>query len=162
MIRCELYSPRGDWKVHLFCAIDSYWIDEIMEALFYAGVDGSKAKQAYENLNSGNLNSGLCYSNYNKRESVIVISKTSSASELFNSCIHEFAHLAAHIAKADGLDNAGEHVAYCVGDMARDVWGHIGHLFCDCCRKKVYHERTHGEDRGYGVSENGRLTPYLE
>jgi hypothetical protein len=133
-----------------------------MEALFYAGIDGSKAKQAYENLSSGNLNSGLCYSNYNNRESVIVISKTSSASELFNSCIHEFAHLAAHIAKADGLDNAGEHVAYCVGDLARDVWGHIGHLFCDCCKKKKqYQEREHGEDNGFGI-RNRELSYYYE
>jgi hypothetical protein len=132
-----------------------------METLFYAGINSKNAKQAYDNLTKGDLNTGLCYSNYAKRESVMVISKASSASELFNSCIHEFAHLAGHIAKADGLDESGEHVAYCVGELAHDVWGYIGHLMCDCCRKKKkYDERVHGEDSRYGITPQGLMAFY--
>lgn len=161
MTRCELYSPRGKWRVHVFLDIDPSCTDEIMETLFYSGIDGMHAKQAYENLMRGEINSGLCYSNHEKRESVVVIGKTSSASETFNSTMHEFAHLVSHIAKADGLDNSGEHIAYTVGELAHDLWGYIRPYLCDCCRKKLYHERIHGEDNGYGV-KGGELHYYYE
>lgn len=162
MTHCELYSPRGKWKVHVFLDIDSYCTDDIMEQLFYSGIDGAHAKQAYENLTRGEINSGLCYSNHEKRESVIVVGKTSSASETFNSIMHEFAHLAAHISNADGLDNYGESVAYTIGELARDLWNYIKPYMCDCCKRKLYDERTHGEDHGYGVSNDRRLTYYYE
>lgn len=161
MTRCELYSPRGRWKVYAFLDIDSDNIDDVMEQLFYSGIDATNAKQAYENLMSGNLNSGLCYSSFENRESVIVIGKTSSASETFNSTLHEFAHLSAHIAKADGLNHSGEPIAYIIGELAHDMWEYIKPYLCDCCRKKIYHERTHGDDSGYGVYGHV-LTPYFE
>ena len=162
MTRCELYSPRGKWTVHVFLDIKTSCTDEIMEALFYSGIDGMHAKQAYENLTRGEINSGLCYSNHENRESVVVIGKTSSASEAFNSIMHEFAHLAAHIANADGLDNSGETIAYTIGELSHDLWKYIRPYLCDCYRDKLYHERTHGEDHGFGVNSKGGLIAYYE
>ena len=162
MTHCELYSPRGRWKVNVFLDIDPRSTDSIMESLFYSGIDGLHAKQAHDNLTRGEINSGLCYSNNENRESVVVIGKTSSASETFNSIMHEFAHLAAHIAKADGLDNTGEHIAYTIGELAHEMWQYIKPYLCDCCKRKIYHERTHQEDHGFGVSNRGRVTAYYE
>lgn len=162
MTQCELYSPRGHWKVHMFFDIDSKCTDDIMECLFYSGIDGVHAKHAYENLSRGEINSGLCYSNHENRVSVIVIGKTSSASETFNSIMHEFAHLSAHIAKADGLDNSGEHIAYTIGELAHEMWPYVRPYLCDCCKRKVYSDRLHGEDYGFGISHTGRLIPYCE
>lgn len=144
MIRCELYTLRCDWSVTVFFAINEYWTDEIMEELWYLGIDAQKAKKAYENLSSGELNTGLCYSNYQKRKSVVVISKTTTADELFNSTLHEFKHLSSHIAKACDLEETGEEIAYATGELAHDMWKYVKHLFCDNCRcknKHKHHER---------------------
>jgi hypothetical protein len=123
--------------VIVFFAINEYWTDEIMEELWYLGIDSQNAERAYENLSSGELNTGLCYSNFHKRMSVIVISKTSSAAELFNSTMHEFKHLSSHIAKACHLQETGEDIAYATGELAHDMWGYVQHLFCDHCRCKT-------------------------
>lgn len=146
MIRCELYTPRCDWKVTVFFAINEYWVDEIMEELWYLGIDAQNAKRAYENLSSGELNTGLCYSNYHKRKSVVVISKTTTADELFNSTMHEFKHLSSHIAKACDLEETGEEIAYATGELAHDMWKYVKHLFCDHCRCKTNHNHYGRED----------------
>lgn len=136
MIRCELYTPRYDWSVVVYFSINEYWTDDIMEDLWYLGIDSSNAKRAYNNISSGELNTGFCYSNYKKRKSVIVISKASSPAELFNSTMHEFKHLSSHIAKECNLDECGEDIAYATGELAHDMWKYVGHLFCDCCKNK--------------------------
>jgi hypothetical protein len=56
------------------------------------------------------------------------------------------------MAKACGLEETGEEIAYATGELAHDMWPLVKHLFCDCCRKKQeYHERTHGDNSGFGV-----------
>lgn len=159
MIRCELYSPRCDWEVTVFFSVNEYWVDEIMESLHELGIDAKNAKRAYDNLSASDLDTGLCYSNYAKRKSVVVISRASSASELFNSTMHEFKHLSSHMARACGFDETGEEIAHATGELAHDMWRHVKHLFCEECRKKVYHRRPH--DYGYGVSDEG-VSPYYE
>lgn len=136
MIRCELYTPRCDWSVTVFFAINEYWTGEIMEELWKLGIDPDNAKRAYGNLSSGELNSGLCYSNYRQRKSVVVVSKATSPDELFNSIMHEFKHLSSHMAKACDIDETGESIAYATGELAHDMWKYIKHLFCDRCRTK--------------------------
>jgi hypothetical protein len=66
----------------------------------------------------------------------MVVARTSSAAEFFNSVTHEFCHLAGQIANIIGVDRAGEEVAYMVGEMARDFYPGVKHLLCDCCRSK--------------------------
>lgn len=136
MIHCVLYSPRCDWEVEVFFAITEYWVDDILECLWHLGIDSTNARKAYANLSRGELNTGLCYSNYSRHKSVVVVSKASSADELFNSTMHEFKHLSSHIAKACNLDETGEEIAYITGELAHDMWRYVKHLFCDCCRKK--------------------------
>ena len=162
MIRCELYSPRCEWAVTVFVSINEYWVDEILECLWEIGIDGKNAQKAFENISSGKLDTGLCFSNYQKHQSVVVVSQASSASELFNSIMHEFKHLSSHMAKACGLEETVEEIAYATGELAHDMWPYIKHLMCDCCRRKIFDERTHGEDSGFGVGREGSLTPYYE
>ncbi len=137
MIRCELYSPICDWEVTVFFSINEYWTEDILEALWEIGIDGTYAQKAYENLSSGEVNTGLCYSNYNARKSVVVISRASDASELFNSTMHEFKHLSAHMAKGCGMDEMGEDIAYATGELAHDMWKYIQPYMCNCCRRKI-------------------------
>jgi hypothetical protein len=162
MIRVDVYIPKWDYNVKCFFAVNEYWVDEIMEELFFLQIDGSNAKKAYENLSSGEINNGLCFANPSKKKAVIVVAKASDAAEFINSVSHENHHLASYVAKQFGLDPTGEDVAYFAGELMKEQFPYIKHLMCDCCKRKVYHERTHGEDHGYGVSKNGKLAYYYE
>lgn len=107
-----------------------------MRELSRLGASEQVLVSAYKNLTSCSLDTGLCFSNGGMRESVLVIAKTSSAAEFFNSFEHEFQHLKGHIAATVGLDPSGESMAYMSGELARDIFPVIKHLLCDCCRHK--------------------------
>lgn len=135
MIRQVAYLPEYDWVIKAYFAVSRYWIEEIMAELAYAGANEEQMLKSYYSLSSGRLNEGICYSGEWTRTSVMVVAKTSSAAEFYNSSTHEFCHLAAQIARIIGVDPEGEEVAYMVGEMARDFYPSIKHLLCDCCRK---------------------------
>lgn len=139
MIRQEIYLPKYRWRVTAYYAVSCYWTREIMEELHRLGASMAVLKSAYDNMTSCSLNTGLCFSNGSMRESVLVIARTSSAAEFFNSFEHEFQHLKGHIATTVGLDPNGEDVAYMSGELARDIFPKIQHLLCDCCRRKKPH-----------------------
>jgi hypothetical protein len=136
MIVQDIYIKEHDWLLHAYFAVDAYYTDEIMERLWEMGCDSEHAERAYENLASGELNSGLCYSNYERRETVLVIAITSSADEFLNSLLHELTHFQSHVQYALSLDKTGEDVAYLVGDVVMLMYPKIKHLLCDCCRTK--------------------------
>jgi hypothetical protein len=161
MIRVDVHIPKWNYEVHCFFAVTEYWTDVIMEELWKLQIPASNAKRAYDNLSSGQLNTGLCFANPELREAVIVVAKASEPSEFINSVSHENHHLASYVAKQFGLDPAGESVAYFAGELMKEQFPFIKHLMCECCRKKIYHERIHGDDSGYGVYGQV-LTPYFE
>lgn len=138
MIRQVAYLPHYDWLIKAYFAVSCYWVDEIMTELDEAGANEEEMRLSYICLTSGNLNEGICFSGEDTRTSVMVVAKTSSAAEFFNSTTHEFCHLAAQIAQIIGVDPAGEEVAYMVGDVARDFYPSIKHLLCDGCRKRKH------------------------
>lgn len=138
MITQEIYIPKYDWLIHAYFAVDDYYTDDIMQHLWELGCDAEPARRAYENLSSGELNTGLCYSNYKLRETVMVIAKTSSADEFLNSLLHELTHFQSHVQKAYELEKTGEDVAYLVGDVVMLMYPKIQHLLCDCCRAKKH------------------------
>lgn len=137
MIRQKITLPDYDnWTIYAYYATTRYAVDEIMERLWEIGMDANNARQAFENLSMGNLNTGLCYSNYSMRKSVLVIALTSSPAEFINSWHHELEHLESHIGKVFNLDPTGEDIAYLSGELAMEMYPRIKHLLCDCCRHK--------------------------
>lgn len=137
MIRQRIYLPEYRWTVYAYYAVSCYYADEIMEHLYDIDVEPKFAKQAEENLTSGKLDTGLTYSNYRRRKSVMVIALTSSAAEFFNSLDHEKKHVEAHITQARRLDPYGEKTAYLSGELAMAMFPKVKHLMCDCCRNKL-------------------------
>lgn len=142
MIRQTITLPDyGGWTIYGYYATSQYAVDEIMERLWEVGVDGTRAREAYESLRGGKLDTGLCYSNYLTCKSVFVVALTSSPAEFFNSLVHEVAvHLCMHIATALHIDVKSEDYAYLVGDLCREIYPSVKHLLCDCCKKSVKYE----------------------
>lgn len=140
MITQEIYIPKYRWTIHAYYAVTTYYVDEIMEHLWRIGIDGQTARKAYENLNKNDLDSGLCYSNYANRETIIVVAKTSSAEEFLNSMVHEASHACVHIASASYVDLKSEEYAYMVGYLCMEMYPKVKGLICDCCRNKQKHK----------------------
>ena len=134
MIRKAITLHDYNWDIYAYFSVTTYYIDEIMELLWRVGVDSSNAERAYKNMSSGQLNTGLCYSNYKDRCSVIVVAKTTNASEFLNSLTHEVTHACVHIAKYRGIDIESEEFAYLVGDLCEAMYNDVKHLLCEHCR----------------------------
>ena len=136
MIHRRIYIKKYDWAVDIFYAVTCYWTDRIMECLESIGCPDDILRSSYHNLMSCKLDTGLTYSNYNRRETVMVIGKTSSPGEFLNSFDHERKHLEAHIARAYGIDPYGEEIAYLSGDVAQMLVKDVQLFICDCERHR--------------------------
>lgn len=137
MIRQKIVLPKyDDWQIDAYFAVSTYYVDDIMEQLHDVGIDSRNAKSAWENLSDESLNTGLCYSNYKKRKTVLVVALTSSPSEFLNSLIHEITHCAVHISGVLGIDHRSEEFAYLAGELSREMYPMVKHLLCECCRYK--------------------------
>lgn len=136
MIYRELYIPKYDWLVQIFYHVTCFWTDEIVDCLRNIGCPPDKLEEAYQNLTACKLNTGLTYSNYHFRESVMVIGKTSSSSEFSNSLLHESRHLEDHIATVFEMPLGGEEVAYLAGYIGQQLSKDMQMFICTCdCHK---------------------------
>lgn len=136
MIEHRYYIERYDWSVTAYYAVNGYFTDEIMSNLIEIGCNGSMLKKAKKNLEDNNLNTGLTYSNYRKRETVMVVALTSNSKEFHRSLFHEIRHLQSHIASAYGISEKSEEVCYLIDEIVDKVHDKCSHLICKCCRKK--------------------------
>ena len=138
MIRQQFDISIYDWKVEVYYAVDCHYTDEIMGRLYDIGCRGDDLRTAYENLSAGKPDTGLTYSNYGTRQTVMVIGITSSATQFQNSYDHERKHLEAHIAAALGIDPWGEEICYLSGEIGQLMFEKARLMLCDCdcCKHK--------------------------
>lgn len=122
MIRCKLHVKRYDWTVWAYFAKTACDADEIMKNLLRIGLSRKDARTAFFNLKNGMQNTGLTYSGYAARESVLVIGLTSGPAEFLNSFVHELGHLSLQIAEAMGIDVMSEEVQYLSGGFAKRLY----------------------------------------
>lgn len=130
MNRCIVYIERYNWRVCAYFAKTTYYADEIMKDLLRIGVRGEDAHTAFRNLKNHAVNTGLTYSNYLSRQSVMVVGMTSSPAEFLNSFVHELGHLTSQMCEALGLDFMGEEIQYIGGGIAMRMYNSIKPLLC--------------------------------
>lgn len=143
MIHQRIYiEDYGNWLVDIYYGVTHFEVDEIMENLYDIGCDSMSARRAYDNITSGDLNTGLTYSNYAKKQSVIVIGVSENMEQFFNSLVHEFLHLTAHISTVFKLDMYSESVCYLIGSISQLAYKVASKFFCKCthCKDKVINE----------------------
>ena len=137
MIRQEIYLKKYDWRVRIYYAVTTYWAGRILSDMERIGCRSVELAKAWRNLRSGDLNTGLTYSNYQTGETVMVISLTSSPEEFLNSWEHEKKHLARHIEQAYGIDPFGEEAAYLEGTIAQKMFPVARKFICEHCREGI-------------------------
>lgn len=136
MIKVHITLKKYDWEIFAYFAVSKYDVDDIMAHLWDIGCNGEQAQMAYENLRANNLNTGLTYSSYIRRQSVIVTALTDSPAQFHNSLVHETTHCASHIADTLYIDRRSEEYAYLMGGLNMAIFPHVQHLLCECCSKK--------------------------
>lgn len=123
-----------DWKVRIYYVVTQPDADEILRQLIALGCSGDSLQDAQANLSKGLPDTGLTYSSPDKRKSIMVIAKTSTAIEFACSWQHEVGHLKAHIAETCGMSLKGEDIQYLGDEIFRQMWPVAKNLICDCCR----------------------------
>ena len=83
----------GQWEIHLFITLDTYHIGEIIEQLWKLHCNKVQAFNAFQLMKKQAHNVGFTYSNLSNRQSVIVIGKHDTKSQLINTIAHESRHL---------------------------------------------------------------------
>lgn len=131
----DLYIENCKWHVKIYIAVTCYYTDDICRSLLEIECPISILHRARESMRECNLNTGLTYSNGNRRESVIVVAMASSPNEFINSLTHEVRHLTDHILKELEYSVGGEPVAYLTGDIIGSLWEDIHQFTCCKCSK---------------------------
>ena len=139
MIVQEFTLERYNWHCKTFYAVTTYYKDAIIDEMYNIGCDGDMLRAAYENMSSGKLNTGVTYSNFRDRRTVMVIAITSSEKEFAKSWRHECGHMATHICQALDITPYGEEIQYIGDDIIDKMWEYAQPLMCKCgcCKKKV-------------------------
>ena len=137
MILQDFWLKRYRWHVRVYYAVSRYWTADILRDLRAAGCSVRQLRKAYGNLRTGDLNTGITYSNFARRETVMVISLTSTPAEFLNSWTHEMQHLCRHIVQSFAIDPYGEEAAYLSGDVAQKMFPVARKMLCEHCRKEI-------------------------
>ena len=135
MIRQDVYLEKWDWYVIVYYAVDTYYMDEILEELEMIGC--TYADEIEEDLTQHPYNNGLTYSNMRRRVSLIVIGLTETPDEFQNTYDHEKGHLAMHIAEEDRMDVFGEEFQYLAGEIGKQTFPIAKRFMCEHCRKDL-------------------------
>ncbi len=141
MIRHTFHVREHDWTFRVYIALTEYWADEILGHLWRLGAPMPVMKSANANLRSGRLNGGLTYASPSERETLIVVAKTTTAAELFNSVVHEIDHACMFTFPLVGITPGTEEAAYFKGGLGREIFPMIQPYLCDCCRRKMGHKK---------------------
>lgn len=137
MITHVFHIPQHGWLVKAYINSDASDADLILGELSSVGADMDTMREAYRNLRGGQMNTGMTYTSPWHHETILVVSKTTSAEEFFNSLVHEISHAKTHICEYLGIDLRSEEASYFSGGLARDLFPHVKHLLCEDCRKKI-------------------------
>ena len=130
MIKQSFYIDKYDWQVVVLYETSSNDTNYIISTLKRNNAKASILNIAYNNIIANNLNTGFTYSDLDKHKTIIIISKTTSKSELINTIVHEANHLQSHIATAFNLDEKGEEVCYLIGGIVKTMFRVFSKIIC--------------------------------
>ena len=137
MIVQSFYLDDWDWFVTVYYAVDTYYIQEILESLEEIGCSDKTLDEIAESFEKQQYDGGLTYSNLKGRCSVIIIGLTSSPAEFQNTFDHEKGHLAMHISDVDGIDPFSEEFQYLTGEIGQKMFPIAKNFMCEHCRIKL-------------------------
>ena len=104
MITHVFHIHQHDWLVKAYINSDDSDADLILGDLLSVGADMDTMRDAFRNLREWKVNTGLTYTSRWHRTTIMVVSKTTSAKEFFNTLVHEISHAKTHICEYLGME----------------------------------------------------------
>lgn len=134
MIKQGFHIGNRKWWVMVYYDVRTPEdLRKVEGALMASGYSPEKIKMAIENISG--WNGGYTLTDFNNHTSIIVIGKTTSAEEMFDSIVHEMKHLAEHVGEYYGVDSREELSAYLQGEVGRKMWPAAAMVLCPKCNK---------------------------
>lgn len=134
MIKREIYLEKVDWKIEIYFDYVCDYRDIVIDNLKEAGISKKRLEGAIENLSACLYDTGLTYSSFANKRSVIVIGETSSAKEFLKTYHHELGHAQTNICQYYDISPYGEDIQYVGQDIVDKTWDLAKEFLCDCCR----------------------------
>lgn len=135
MIRQAFDIGEHDWRFEVWYDVRTDDdLQEVYECLLDAGMTMRKANVALQVLTG--YNHGLTYTVFGDRRTLMFMSKTTSAEQMYDSIQHETRHAADHVGEYYGLAARGEEQAYLQGEIARKMFPAAAMVVCPRCHQE--------------------------
>ena len=131
MVKQGFHIGDRDWWVMAYYDIQKRNLEEVCEALLAGGCPKENAEAACRNL--AGWNAGYTYTNYDEHLSIMLMGRTVSAEQMFDSIVHELKHLVEHVSSYYGLDPKEELSAYLQGEVGRKIFPAASLVICPIC-----------------------------
>lgn len=138
MIIQTIYLPRYKWTITVYYAVDGYYSEQILEELERYNPSEFEYNQIKGLMENYEYNTGFTFTNYDEKESLVVIGLTTSPAEFQDTFDHEKGHLAMHIAQYYEISPYGEKYQYLVGDIGKKLFPVARRFLCEHCRKELF------------------------
>ncbi len=107
-----------DWKLNIYYAITPQDKQDILDNL---NCSSETLQSINTNLEKSDIDTGFTFSNYNDRNSIIVMHKASSIGEFINTYDHERTHLIMQICEALSINPYSEEAAHLNGYISQSI-----------------------------------------
>lgn len=119
MIIKDIYIKSYNWTVNIIYKFNKSDIKQIVELLDNIDCPFYLLQDCINFLKEDKLNTGVTYSNYKNKSSIIIIGKQIDKYELLNTIVHECYHLIQHINHNNNLSE--EDCAILIGDLIKII-----------------------------------------
>lgn len=131
MIKQGFAIGNRDWYCMVYYDVKHDDLNEVGETLLASGCPKIRVNEALNVLKGKNC--GYTFTNFNDHLTIIVISETTSAEQMYDSIQHETRHAADHIGSFyDVTDN--EELAYLQGEISRLMFPAAAMVVCPKCK----------------------------
>lgn len=122
MIIHQFEIPKYKWTVYAYYGAVPAYKDIIITQLEDMGCKEKYIRESLKIIGKEIPNTGFTYSNYFKRESVVVVSNCSDSEQFMNTLVHEARHLQQHIQDTFNLSDYTEDVYYLIGYIVQIMY----------------------------------------
>ena len=110
----------NDWTFEVYYDVKHRNLYDIRRVLMRSGCTREDTEKACDALSA--YDSGYTFTNFKRHLTIMVMSRTTSAEQMYDSISHERRHATDHIGEYYNLRPNGETIAYLQGEIARKMF----------------------------------------
>lgn len=131
MIQQGFSIGDNDWRLTIYYDVRERNLNEVYHSLLANGCDNHRAQRACMVLSRPDK--GYTYTNFDKHTTIVFISRTTDAEQMYDSIQHETKHVVEHISEYYDVDPKSEESAYLQGEIARLMFPAAVIVACPMC-----------------------------